>query len=80
MAKNFEFLSRDEEIFLLTDETKTVSLKEAVSGLAMSTYATLLNLGEETDADERKRLEEKIIFQSNVLDSLSSAYSAIKNH
>lgn len=77
MAKEYEFLARDEEYFILTDETKTIGLKEAISGLAMSTYATLLSLGEEKDANEKKRLEEKIIFQSNLLDSLSNAYSAI---
>lgn len=77
MTKNTEFIVRDDECFILTEESRTISLKEAISGLAMSTYATLLILKEEKDADERKRLEEKIIFQSRVLDSLSNARKAI---
>lgn len=79
MENQYEFVLRDGEYYILTEDTKTINLKEAISGLAMSTYATLLGFSKEKDADERKRLEEKISFQSRLLDSLSNAYSAI-NH
>lgn len=79
MKTEYEFLSKGEEVFLLTGEAKTVSLKEAIGTLAMSTYADLLNLKNIKDESERKGLKEKINFQSKVLDSLSSAYSSIRN-
>ncbi len=78
MLREYEFIVREEEVYLLTDQTQTISLKEAVGMTAMSTYLDLLNMKKATDADEKKRLEEKIIFQSGVLDSLSSAYKAIR--
>lgn len=79
MKTEYEFLSKGEEVFLLTEEIKTVSLKEAIGTLAMSTYADLLNLKNIKDESERKGLKEKINFQSKVLDSLSSAYLSIRN-
>lgn len=79
MKTEYDFLSKGEEVFLLTEETKTVSLKEAIGTLAMSTYADLLNLKNIEDESERKGLKEKINFQSKVLDSLSSAYFSIRN-
>lgn len=77
--KNPEFITRGEEVFLLTEDTKTVSLAEAVGYVAMSVYSSLEYLSKETDADEKKRLEEKIRFQSKVLDSLSNACVATKH-
>lgn len=79
MKTEHDFLSKGEEIFLLTEEAKTVSLKEAIGTLAMSTYADLLNLKNIEDESERKGLKEKINFQSKILDSLSSAYSSIRH-
>lgn len=79
MGKDYQFIVRDGEYSILTEETEIISLKMAVSGLAMSTYATLLNLGNTKDADEKKRLEEKISFQSKVLDSISNALSSIRH-
>lgn len=79
MKTEYEFLTKGEEVFLLTEETKTVSLAEAIGTLAMSTYADLLNLKNVEDESERKGLKEKINFQSKVLDSLSSAYSSIRH-
>lgn len=79
MEKTYDLLTKGEEVFLLTEETKTVSLAEAIGTLAMSTYADLLNLKNVEDESERKGLKEKINFQSKVLDSLSSAYSSIRN-
>lgn len=79
MKKEYKFLAKGEEVFLLTEETKTVSLEEAIGTLAMSTYADLLNLKNVEGESERKGLKEKINFQSKILDSLSNAYSSIKN-
>lgn len=78
MQKKYEFLTRDEEVYLLTEETQTISLKEAVGTTAMCVYSNFLNLKEAIDSDEEKRLEEKILFQSKVLNSLSNAYRAIR--
>lgn len=63
----------------MIEESQIVSLKEAIGTLAMSTYADLLNLKDVKDEIERKGLEEKINFQSKILDSLSNAYSSIKD-
>lgn len=78
MQKQYELLTRGDEIFLLTEDTTTVNLKQAVGIMAMSVYSNVLNLSDEKDADEKKRLEEKILFQSKILDSLSNAYKAIR--
>lgn len=79
MKTNHEFITRGEEVFLLTEDTKTISLPQAVGNVAMSVYANLEDLTRETDADEMKRLEEKIRFQSKVLDSLSNACEATRH-
>lgn len=78
MKTEYEFLSKGEEIFLLTEETKTVSLAEAIGTLAMSTYADLLNLKSVENADEKKELESKIALQSQCLDSMSKALTSLK--
>lgn len=79
MNKQHEFITKGEEVFLLTEDTKTVSLPEAVGNVAMSVYSNLMDLSKETDADEKKRLEEKIRFQSKVLNALSNACEATKH-
>lgn len=79
MAKQHEFITKGEEVFLLTEDTKTVSLPEAVGNIAMSVYSNLMDLSKETDADKKKRLEEKIRFQSKVLNALSNACEATKH-
>lgn len=79
MEKQHEFITRGEEVFLLTEDTKTVSLPEAVGYVAMSVYSKLIDLEKSEDADEKKRLKEKIRFQSKVLDSLSNAYEATRH-
>lgn len=79
MLNEHEFITRGEEVFLLTEDTKTVSLPEAVNTLAMSVYTNMLDLKEVSSDDEEKRLEEKIRFQSKVLNALSNACSATKH-
>ena len=59
MKTNHEFITRGEEVFLLTEDTKTISLPQAVGNVAMSVYANLEDLTRETDADEMKRLEKE---------------------
>lgn len=78
MKTEYEFLNKGEEVFLLTEETKTVSLAEAIGTLAMSTYADLLNLKSVENADEKKELESKITLQSQCLDSMSKALTSLK--
>lgn len=79
MEKQHEFITKGEEVFLLTEDTKTVSLPEAVGNVAMSVYSNLMDLSKETDANEKTRLEEKICFQSKVLNALSNACEATKH-
>lgn len=79
MAKQHEFITRDEEVFLLTEDTQTISLPQAVGALAMSTYENMMNLKEAMTSEEEKRLEKKILFQSKVLNALSNACEATKH-
>lgn len=79
MTGRHEFITRGEEVFLLTEDTKTVGLPEAVGYVAMSVYSKLIDLEKSEDTDEKKRLEEKIRFQSKVLDSLSNACEATRH-
>lgn len=55
MAKQHEFIARGEEVFLLTKDTKTISLTEAVGTLAMSTYENMMNLKEAATSEEEKK-------------------------
>lgn len=79
MEKQHEFITRGEEVFLLTEDTKTISLPEAVSMLAMSTYEKMMNLKEAVTNEQEKRLEKEILFQSKVLNALSNACEATKH-
>lgn len=78
MARKHEFLISGEEVLLLDEEGETTSLTKAVGMLSMEIYANLIDMKNAEDADEKKRLEEKINFQSRALDSLSNACQAIK--
>lgn len=79
METNHEFITRGEEVFLLTENTKTVSLTEAVGMLAMSTYENMMNLKEANTHEEEKRLKKKILFQSKVLNAMSNALEATRH-
>lgn len=76
MNKPFEYVKRDDGMVSAIADGREVTLREAVSMTAMSLYEKLSLASAEENADEKKRLEEKIIFQSRVLDSLSNAYLA----
>lgn len=78
MAGKHEFLIRGGEVFLLDENSKTTSLAEAVGMLSMEVYANLIDIKNAEDVGEKQRLEEKIIFQSTVLDSLSNAHQTLK--
>lgn len=78
MNKNHELLTKGNEVHLINEEAKTTSLQEAVGIVAMSVYSEMIALEKANDADENKRLEEKILFQSEVLNSLSNALTAIR--
>lgn len=75
----FEFITRGEEVFLLTGDTQTISLPQAIGMLAMSTYENMMNLKEATTREEEKGLEKKILFQSKVLNALSNACEATRH-
>lgn len=55
---------------------KEITLREAVGVMALSLYEKTIKCLNEKDATEKKRLEDEIIFQSKVLDSLSNAHLA----
>lgn len=74
----YEFITKNDEVCLLMEDTKTINLKEAVGIVAMTTFANMVELKEAKDEEEKNRLKEKINFQSKVLDSLSNALNAIK--
>lgn len=75
---DFELLTRDGGTVSILEDGREVTLKEAVGITALSVYKKLAEYSNEENADKRKRLEEKINFQSIVLDSLSNALNAIK--
>lgn len=79
MKTNNEFITRGEEVFLLTEDTQTISLPQAVGMLAMSTYENIMNLKDAATGEEGKRLEKKILFQSKVLNAMSNALEATRN-
>lgn len=79
MEAKCEFITRGEEVLLLTEDTRTISLTQAVGMLAMSTYEKMMSLKETTTREEEKRLEKKILFQSKVLNALSNACEATKH-
>lgn len=76
--KNYELLATDDGVVSMLEDGKEVTLKEAVGVIAFSVYKKTLEHSNEEDAHKKKRLEEKIHFQSKVLDSLSNALNAIK--
>lgn len=79
MKKNNEFITRGEEVFLLTEDTQTISLPQAVGTIAMCIYENMMNLKGATTREEEKRLEKKILFQSKVLNALSNSCEATKH-
>lgn len=78
MSKSFEMVVREDGTVSALVNKQELTLREAVGMTAFSVYEKLIQASEEENADEKRRLEEKINFQSRVLDSLSNAYLAIK--
>ena len=76
--KNYELLTTEDGVVSMLEDGREVSLKEAVGVVAFSVYRKTVEHSNEEDAHKKKRLEEKIYFQSKVLDSLSNALNAIK--
>ena len=74
---NHELIMKGDKIYLLDDDAETTSLKKAVGILAMNVYAGMIELNKTSDEQERKRLENKIAFQSKILNSLLNALSAV---
>lgn len=60
------------------EENLEVSTDEMV-GISMATvFMLMIKRNKELDAEKKKELEENILFQLKVLDSLSNAYRSIK--
>lgn len=78
MMKVFEIIVRENEMVSALIDGKETSLREAIGIIAFSVYEKTIEISKEENADQKKRLEEKISFQSKILDSLSNAYMAIK--
>ncbi len=78
MMKVFEIIVRENEMVSALIDGKETSLREVIGIIAFSVYEKTIEISKEENADQKKRLEEKISFQSKILDSLSNAYMAIK--
>lgn len=76
--KVFEIIVRENEMVSALIDGKETSLREVIGIIAFSVYEKTIEISKEENADQKKRLEEKISFQSKILDSLSNAYMAIK--
>ena len=60
------------------EENLEVSTDEMV-GISMATvFMLMIKRNKESDPEKKKELEENILFQLKVLDSLSNAYRSIK--
>lgn len=72
-----ELIKKNGNILSIGTEGEPTSLRDAVGILAISTYEEYVECCEECDEEKKKRLKEKIVFQSNLLKSLSNALMAI---
>lgn len=74
-----DYLSKNGLILSVDENGKTTSLKEAVGILAMATFDDFVEMTHVSEADEKKRLEQKISAQSNLIETLSTALFAINS-
>ena len=72
-----DILTIGNQVLSVDDNGRTTSLVEAVGILAISTYEDYAEISQIADEKEKKRLIDKITYQSNLLDSLSNALLAI---
>ena len=78
MVGAIETKSDGNAIIHLEEENLEVSTDEMV-GISMATvFMLMIKRNKESDAEKKKELEENILFQLKVLDSLSNAYRSIK--
>nr|DAD57023.1 MAG TPA: hypothetical protein [Bacteriophage sp.] len=78
MVGSIETKSDGNAIIHLEEENLEVSTDEMV-GISMATvFMLMIKRNKESDAEKKKELEENILFQLKVLDSLSNAYRSIK--
>lgn len=78
MAKELEFIIRDDNVYLLNENSQIIGLKQAVGIVSMSVYAGLVSMKEEQNSEKKEELKDQVIFQSNLLTSLANAFNAIK--
>lgn len=78
MAGTIETKSDGNATVHFEEENLEVSTDEMV-GISMATvFMLMIKRNKESDAEKKKELEENILFQLKVLDSLSNAYRSIK--
>lgn len=78
MVGSIETKNDGNAIIHLEEENLEVSTDEMV-GISMATvFMLMIKRNKESDAEKKKELEENILFQLKVLDSLSNAYRSIK--
>lgn len=78
MVGTIETKSDGNAIIHLEEENLEVSTDEMV-GISMATvFMLMVKRNGESDPEKKKELEENILFQLKVLDSLSNAYRSIK--
>lgn len=70
-------LTPSSEVLLLEEDCKTVSLKEAVGHLAISLFVNLREFSNGEESENKEHLKEKIEIQTEALNSLSNALTAI---
>lgn len=73
-----ELLTKGDEVLLITEENETVSLTKAVGITAISIYDNLNKLARIDGEDEKRELERKLSLQSQCLDSMSKALTAVR--
>lgn len=78
MVGSIETKSDGNAIIHLEEENLEVSTDEMV-GISMATvFMLMVKRNKESDPEKKKELEENILFQLKVLDSMSNAYRSIK--
>lgn len=78
MKKDLEFITQGDNVAILEDEFQVTTLKQAVGMMALSLYHKYVEFNKMKESDDEKtRLEIEIGFQSQVLNSMSNALSAV---
>lgn len=77
MGKEIILLGNGSVLSLDNKSGETTSLKQAVGVMAISTYEDYVEYVNCTDQVKREGLKEKLLFQTKVLNSLSTALKSV---